>query len=79
MNAYIEYMVRQIAEEIKSITDPYILAIYLRAISMQRCAIGGSKANTCKECIYQCYNCRELYNISKDELEAFDEDESEEK
>lgn len=79
MNAYIAYMAKEIAEEIKSITDPYILAIYLSAISMQRCAIGGAEANTCKNCIYQGYRCRELYNISKDELQVFDENESEEK
>lgn len=42
MNAYIEYMVRQIAEEIKSIEDPVILAIYLKAILFQRCKIGAA-------------------------------------
>ena len=75
MTAYIEYMARQIAEEIKSIEDPMILTIYMRAIQFQRCRIGGAREGTCKECMFQCYNCRQITKIVDEELEVFSEDE----
>lgn len=72
MNAYTEYMAKQIAEEIKSIEDPYILNIYLRAILHQRCRIGGIKEYTCKNCLYQNYYCRQLLEISRVETQMLD-------
>lgn len=77
MNAYIEYMVRQIAEEIKSIEDPVILAIYLKAILFQRCKIGAAKEGTCKECLYQSYNCRQIYEVAEIEFEVFSDNDEE--
>lgn len=77
MNAYTEYMARQIAEEIKSIEDPIILAIYMRAIQFQRCRIGGAKEGTCKECMFECYTCRQITEIVNRELEIFSDDEEE--
>ena len=74
MNAYTLFMVKQIAEEIKSIEDPYLLAVYLNAILYQRCRTGGAKEGTCKGCLYQGSNCRQLYQVSKYELEFFDEE-----
>lgn len=71
MNAYIAYMAEQIAQEIKSVEDPLILSIYLKAILAQRCRIGGAKEGTCKECLFQSHYCRELYDINADELRGF--------
>lgn len=73
MTAYQAYMAKQIAEEIKSIEDPIILAMYLHAIVAQRCAIGGAQEGTCKGCLYLSNQCRELYRISKEELADFGE------
>ena len=73
MNAYTAYMAEQIAQEIKSIEDPLILSIYLRAILFQRCRIGGAKEGTCKGCIYQCHNCRQLKEVNDYELKIFDD------
>ena len=78
MNAYTSYMAQQIAEEIKSIEDPYILSIYLRAILYQRCRIGGAKEGTCKGCMYRGHYCRELYRINNDELQIFNDEEEQE-
>lgn len=75
MNAYIAYMAKYIAEEIKSIEDPCLLSIYLKAILYQRCRIGGAKEGTCKGCIFQNYNCRQLYEINNQELKSFDDEE----
>lgn len=75
MDAYTAYMAEQITEEIKAIEDPLILAIYLRAIAAQRCRIGGAKEGACQGCIYTCYNCRQIYEISTRELISFDKEE----
>ena len=72
MNGYMAYMAKQIAEEIKSIEDPCILNIYLRAILHQRCRIGGAKESTCKNCLYQNYYCRQLLEISRVETQMLD-------
>lgn len=72
MNAYILYMAKSIAEEIKSIEDPLILAIYLKEIVSQRCKIGGAKEGTCKRCRYKSHDCRDIYNIAKEELQYFE-------
>ena len=71
MNTYYSYMAEQIAGEIKNIDDPLILNLYLRAIVLQRCKIGGAQNGTCKGCLYGSVadNCRTLYRISKDEFE----------
>lgn len=76
MNAYQAYMAEQIAEEIKSIEDPYILSVYLRAILNQRCRIGGAKEGTCRGCLFSSYSCREIYQISERELQAFNDEEA---
>lgn len=75
MNAYTAYMAKQIAEEIKSIEDPLILSIYLKAIIAARCRIGGAKDGTCKGCLFQGNYCRELYQINKHEIEIFSAEE----
>ena len=74
MKIYTEFMARHIAEEIKSIEDPYLLAVCLRAIVYQRCRTGGAKEGTCKGCIYQCSNCRQLNQVATCELKEFDEE-----
>ena len=71
MNAYNAYMTELIAEEIKSVEDPYLLSVYMRAIQYQRCRIGGAKEGTCKNCVFRSEHCRELNNIVNFELEAF--------
>lgn len=76
MNAYTAYMAEQIAEEIKSIEDPLILSIYLKAILFQRCKIGGAIEGTCKECLFQGHYCRELNQINKHEIEIFSGEEA---
>jgi hypothetical protein len=68
MNVYQAFMVGHIAETIKSIEDPFLLTVCLKAILAQRCRIGGAKEGTCKGCQFQSYYCREMYNISEDEL-----------
>lgn len=75
MNAYQAYMAQQIAEEIKSIEDPYILSVYLEAILYQRCRIGGAKEGTCKGCMYYGSYCRELNQINEHELRIFSDEE----
>lgn len=77
MTVYQAYMAAQIAEEIKSVEDPFILCIYLKAIIAGRCRIGGAKEGTCKGCMFQGHYCRELNNICDDELRRFDYDEEE--
>jgi hypothetical protein len=75
MNAYQEYIAEEIAEEIKSIEDPYILAVYLKAILYQRCRIGGAIEGTCSCCRYRSYVCRQLYEENNYELERFEDKE----
>ena len=75
MTAYQSYMAGQIAQEIKSIEDPFILAVYMRAILYQRCRIGGAKEGTCIGCRYRGYVCRQLYEENEHELRAFEEEE----
>ena len=65
------YMTELIAEEIKSVEDPYLLSVYMRAIQYQRCRIGGAKEGTCKNCAFRSEHCRELNNIVNFELEVF--------
>ena len=79
MNAYKALMAKQIAEEISIIQDPEILSIYLRAIQFQRCKIGGAKPNTCKGCIYQSYQCRQLNEIYELESKMFNGNDNKEK
>jgi hypothetical protein len=74
VTAYNAFMAEKIAQEIKSIEDPYLLSIYLRAIQYQRCRIGGAKEGSCKGCLFRCENCRSLNTIADFELEAFSED-----
>lgn len=71
MNAYYEFITRQIAEEIKEIDDPAILTIYLHAILAQRCNIGGSRTDTCKDCLFSSYYCRQLHEIATVEEKRF--------
>lgn len=71
MTAYYEFMAQQIAEEIKGIEDPAILTIYLHAILAQRCNIGGAKPNTCKDCKFSSYYCRQLHEIATVEEKCF--------
>ena len=74
-NAYYEYMAEYIASEISCVDDPTILSLYLTAIVAQRCKVGAAQDGTCKGCLYGCigHHCRELYNISKEELSLFSE------
>lgn len=73
MDAYIAYMAEQIAQEIKSVEDPLILSIYLKAILAQRCGIGGAKEGSCKGCIFESHYCREMYEANVRELRRFDD------
>ena len=75
MDAYLTFMTKQIAEEIKAIEDPRILHIYLRALQYQRCRLCGSKEGTCKNGIYQSYNCRQLNEMVESEKWILEEDE----
>ena len=75
MDAHTVYMVEYIADEIKHVEDPFILSVYLRAIANQRCRIGEAKEGSCKGCIYQSHDCREIYRISNDELQIFNNEE----
>ena len=75
MTAYQAYMAEQIALEIKSIEDPFLLAVYTRAILYQRCRIGGAKEGTCNDCVYRSYVCRQIYEENEHELKAFEEKE----
>lgn len=74
-NAYYEYMAEYIANEIGCVNDPLVLSLYLTAVVAQRCKIGAVQDGTCKGCLYGSigHNCRELYNISKEELGSFSE------
>ena len=71
MNIYQSYMLEHIVETIKSLEDPLLLTVCLKAIIAQRCKIGGAKEGTCKGCQFQGHYCREIYNISEDELKRF--------
>lgn len=75
MNAYYEFMAKQIAEEIKAIDDPAILTIYLHAILAQRCNIGGAKDKSCKDCSFSSYYCRQIHEIANVEEKIFISDE----
>jgi len=75
MTNYHLFMAGQIADEIKSVEDPIILCIYLKAIIAARCKIGGAKEGTCKGCMYQSNYCRELDQICNHELKIFDDKE----
>lgn len=74
LNPYLEFMAIQIAQEIGAIQDPRILALYMKAISAARCKIGGAPNGTCKGCLYQNYNCRQLTEIFETERGIFDEE-----
>ena len=71
MTSYYEFIAKQVAEEIKGIEDPAILTIYLHAILAQRCNIGGSKADTCKDCMFSSYYCRQIHEIATIEEKCF--------
>ena len=71
MTAYYEFMAQQIAEEIKGIEDPAILTIYLHAILAQRCNIGGAKLNSCIDCKFSSYYCRQIHEIATVEEKCF--------
>lgn len=71
MTAYYEFMAQQIAEEIKGIEDPAILTIYLHAILAQRCNIGCAKTDSCKDCLFSSYYCRQLHEIATIEEKCF--------
>ena len=65
------YILEYAVEHIKSLEDPLSLTVCLKAIIAQRCKIGGAEEGTCKGCKFQGHYCRELYNISEDELKRF--------
>ena len=71
MNAYYEFIAKQVAEEIKAIEDPAILTIYLHAILAQRCNIGGAKPNSCIDCKFNSYRCRQIHEIANVEEKIF--------
>lgn len=71
MNIYESYVLEHVVENIKSLEDPLSLTVCLKAIIAQRCKIGGAKEGTCKGCQFQSHYCRELYNISEEELKRF--------
>lgn len=75
MDAYTVYMAEYIAQEIKSVEDPLILSIYLKAILHQRCGIGGAKEGSCKGCIFESHYCREMYEINTHEIKVFGNEE----
>ena len=75
MNNYHLFMAGQIADEIKSVEDPIILCIYLKAIIAARCKIGGAEKGKCKGCMYQGNYCRELNQICDHELRIFSNEE----
>lgn len=63
MDAYLEYMAKQIAEEINAIDDPRILHLYLAAIQCKRCKLCGATKGTCQNGLYSSNQCRELYRL----------------
>ena len=71
MNVCESYILEHAVEHIKSLEDQLSLTVCLKAIIAQRCKIGGAKEGTCKGCKFQGHYCRELYNISEDELKRF--------
>ena len=71
MNAYYEFIAKQVAEEIKAIEDPAILTIYLHAILAQRCNSGGAKPNSCIDCKFSSYYCRQIHEIANVEEKVF--------
>ncbi len=71
MDVYESYILEHLVENIKSLKDPLSLTVCLKAIIAQRCKIGGAKEGTCKGCKFQGHYCREIYNISEEELKRF--------
>ena len=71
MDAYYEFIAKQVAEERKDIEDPAILTIYLHAILAQRCNIGGAKPNSCIDCKFNSYHCRQIHEIANVEEKIF--------
>ena len=71
MNVCESYILEHATQHIKSLEDPMSLTVCLKAIIAQRCKIGGAKEGTCKGCQFQSHYCREMYNISEDELTIF--------
>ena len=71
MTAYYEFIAQQVAEEIKGIEDPAILTIYLHAILAQRCNIGCAKTDSCKDCLFSSYYCRQIHEIATIEEKCF--------
>lgn len=63
MTSYLEFMAKQIADEIDAIEDPRILHIYLAAIQCKRCKLCGAIDGTCGTGIYSSNQCRELYRL----------------
>jgi hypothetical protein len=71
MTAYYEFIAQQVAEEIKGIEDPAILTIYLHAILAQRCNISCAKTDSCKDCLFSSYYCRQIHEIATIEEKCF--------
>ena len=71
MNVCESYILEHAVEHIKLLEEPMSLTACLMAIIAQRCKIGGAKEGTCKGCKFQSHYCREIYNISEDELKRF--------
>lgn len=63
MTSYLEFMAKQIAEEIDAIEDPRILHIYLAAIQCKRCKLCGAAEGTCQNGLYSSNQCRELNRL----------------
>jgi len=62
---------KEAIENIKVLNDPLAIAMVLSACAAQRCNIGKAQPNSCKGCQFESHNCRELYNIAKQELKDF--------
>ena len=75
MDAYLNFMAKQIAEEVDAIEDPKILHIYLTAIQCKRCKLCGATEGTCKNGIYQFNQCIELNRLVEVEKWIVEEDE----
>lgn len=75
MTSYLEFMAKQIAEEIDAINDPRILHIYLAAIQCKRCKLCGATKGLCQNGIYRPNQCRELNELVEYEKWIVKEDE----
>lgn len=71
MNALNAMYTKEVIENLKSLNDPLAIAMVLFACAAQRCNIGKAQPNSCKGCQFASHNCRELYDIAKQELEDF--------